>query len=138
MEDKTIISLKGHVKAYINGQLVLDKHNDIQTSAKEIIRRALGSSSHKINKVIVLDSGTELAHTLIAPSQVMYPSTPGVVSFTAVFSEVSFSGDFNEIHLTSNSNLLGEEIFSILSFDPITKTSDNSLVIDWVITIELL
>lgn len=131
------LQLEGHVKAYFNNNLILDNSNHVQSSAKDIIKRALGSSSQRLNKIIVFNNSTGLASTQIPLSSVVYPLGQNTVTLIGVFSKESFDGEFNKFQLVSTNHLNEDIIFSEITFDPLNKTSDNSLVVDWVLSINL-
>lgn len=135
MKETLSLYISGQVKLLKDGILILDHHNDIQTSAKDIIRRAIGSSSRRINKIIIYNNSTALASSSILINQVNYP-TPNTVRFRATFPPESFEGNFNRLDLISDTGS-SETEFSIISFDTLNKTLENSLVIDWILSIVL-
>jgi|LSQX01.2.fsa_nt_gb hypothetical protein len=142
MNESLKLRVRGDVKITI-GKKVYDIKNTVQTTAVNIIRRCIGVGSPRISLIRVMNVNTTLADAIVPVSQTTFIGNDGAVKFMAVFSETSFEGIFNGLELRAPSiggQVQGssEDIFSKISgIDPIEKTLDNQMIIEWILTVEL-
>jgi hypothetical protein len=133
MDEKIKLAVKGDVYISIGKALPLYLHNDIQPEAGDIVRRCIAIEAPLISKIKILNGN--LVQTTI-PVMASFPlGAPNAVKFSAIAEEDSFEGDFNGLHLLTSNDL---PFSKLLDFAPITKTQDNQITIEWVLTIEII
>ena len=143
MNENLRLKIKGDVRITL-GDKTYEIENAVQYTALDIIRRCLGVGSPRISLIRVLNGSTILADSSVPTSSVTFTSIDGSVKFSTLFSENSFSGFFDGLELRAPYPLgtpggSSADIFSKISgITPIEKTSDNQMIIEWVLTIELI
>ena len=133
MEDNLKLSIKGEVFMYQSGVLINHIKNHIKPASMDIIRRCIATGQPTISSIKVFDGSSELAEANL--SGYSFPGTGGAVRFRFILTEESFEGDFDGLELLSSDGLVFSKIESI---GPISKTFDNQIIIEWVLTLEII
>lgn len=124
--------IKGTVKVFQNGKLLLQKANSIQSESEDIIRRGLGGyTSAKITNAFILNNDTLLAE--VGMSQDPEFIGTNKVKFFFHFPKYLFEGVFNKVKMGT-----GLGIFSVMDGFENTKTLLQTLDIEWLIEINII
>jgi hypothetical protein len=111
-------------------EIVYDGPNALTALAKVIIATLLGGTVSPLDTLSVVASSVILAN---GTSFTVTYTAPGQVRFTASFDGASFNGTFDELRLTSS---VGGD-FSTKTGLAITKTSAQSMVVSWRVTVNV-
>ena len=127
--------IKGSVKLFNSGELILEKNNSIQPGSRDIIRKALaGYGSSRITQASIYNGSSYLADTsLFRVPELISDAQNNKVKFIFNFDKDSFTGEFNKIIMST-----GNGIFSELTGFTNTKSGTQNLKVEWLIEINIV
>jgi hypothetical protein len=135
MREELNLQVSGHLQVYrILGEdreLILDRKNSIQTTARNILRRGLVGSAI-VDRIEAVENSVVLGSSNL--SSQFSISNIGEVSFTGYFAASAFVGVVDELRLGSSGL---SELFSKVTGLAITKDINTDLQIVWTIRINI-
>ena len=123
MKESLNTAMEGHIKVYMNDELVFDEHNTIHANATDVVLRALGVVSSKTNMIDTMKMIGAFGTKNIKIISAAIDSTQKTVTFTSRVEATDFAGVVTELYL-----IMGETNLTLAYKTGLTLTKDTNTV----------